>query len=308
MQGIPDTTTLARFTLAQQHPVTLDWADERVRLAELARDHEDDVMLSTDLKIARIRRDRFAPGRPIEVMLNRWVAATPDLDAMLSMRYEGGDPRRPFVDASVLSRAVTADDLAPLADAARAGFGDLNPAYVRVWSAKPHDHFPGVGPDKRFLAAPLRDLRSAAVPENLQLRPATELSHYPEARAAYAAVDARHPDHPRQAAIADPHHLTTALEDGFLFDALADDHWIGYVAAKAEGLLGLPGFTIQELILTEAGRGHGRGRSLSTLLARNLPGDEAVLIGTIHQNNTGARRAALAAGRLDVGGWFDVRL
>lgn len=308
MEAIPDPMTLARFSLAQQHPITADWADDQVRLAGLAADHEDDLMLATDLEVATIRRDRFAPGRPIEVMLNRWLPATPDLMVMLSMRYEGGDPSLPFVDASVLSRAATADDLEPLAAAARECFGDLNPLYLRVWSAEAHDHFPGTAGDKRFLAAPLRLLRDADVPEGLRLQAATDLDHYAEAEAAYAAVDARFPNHPRQAAIASRDRLEKLIEPGLLFDVIADDAWIGYAAVYADGALGLAGYTVSELILTEAGRGRGHGRSLSTLLARTLSGDDEVLIGTIHADNVGSRRGALAAGRIDIGGWFDVPL
>jgi hypothetical protein len=309
VQELPDPTTLARFTLAQQHPITTGWVDDQVRLAELARDHEDDLMLATDRRVARIRRDRFAPGRPIEVMLNRWLSATADLEVMLSMRYEGGRAHRPFVDASVLSRVVTPADLAPLAESARSCFGELRPVYLRVWSAEEPDHFPGAGPDKRFLAAPLRDLRSAPVPDGLRLRRAADLDHYADARAAYAAVDADHPDHPRQAALQDRADLTEAMQEGRLFDVLAEDRWIGYVAATATSKLGLPGFTVSELILTASARGAGLGRSLTTLLAQALPGDgDEVMTGTIHLNNTGARRAALAAGRLDIGGWFQVGL
>ncbi len=308
MQEIQDPATLARFTLAQQHPVTIGWADEQVRLAELTRDHQDDIMLATDRKVARIRRDRFAPGRPIEVMLNQWLAASADLAVMLSMRYEGGNRSLPFVDASVLSRSVAPADLAPLADAARSCFGELRPDYLRVWSAEPPDHFPGVGPDKRFLAAPLRELRSGVVPDGLRLRVATDLEHYPEALAAYAAVDARHPRHRRQAALQDRQDLAEVMAAGLLFDVLAEDRWIGYVAAAAKSKLGLPGFTVHELILIEAARGAGLGRYLSTLLARALPDTDQVLIGTIHLSNTGAQRAARAAGRHDVGGWFAVPL
>jgi len=305
---MPDSMTMARFSLSQQHPITLGWADERVRLAALARDHDNDVMLSTDLGVARIRRDRFAPGRPVEVMLNRWVTVGPDLEAMLSMRYEGGDPDLPFVDASVLSRAVTASDLDGLAEAARREFGELDPDYLRIWSAEPTDQFPGTWPDKRFLAAPLCDLRDRPVPAELCLRPTADLAHYAEARRAYAAVDAEFPDHRRQAALAAPGRLAELLDASHLFDVRLDDHWVGYVGVRAEGLLGLPGFTVQELVLSEAARGQGRGRHLSTLLARTLPGDREVLIGTIHQANTSSLRAAVAAGRHDVGGWFALPL
>ncbi|HEY6738618.1 MAG TPA: hypothetical protein VI076_07180 [Actinopolymorphaceae bacterium] len=46
--------------------------------------------------------------------------------------------------------------------------------------------------------------------------------------------------------------------------------------------LGMPGYVVRELILTSHGRGRGYGPHLTTLLARALPDDGRVLIGTIH--------------------------
>lgn len=66
---------------------------------------------------------------------------------------------------------------------------------------------------------------------------------------------------------------------------------------------GLRGATVVELLLTHEVRGRGLGTCLSVLLARNLPlPDDHVLHGTIHIDNHTARRSALAAGRIDVGG------
>ncbi len=57
------------------------------------------------------------------------------------------------------------------------------------------------------------------------------------------------------------------------------------------------------LLLTHEVRGRGLGKDLSVLLARHLRlPDDQILSGTIHINNHAARRSALAAGRIDVGG------
>jgi len=88
---------------------------------------------------------------------------------------------------------------------------------------------------------------------------------------------------------------------------LIDGVWSGYIAATAGGRLGLPGFTIRELVLVESARGRSLGRYLSPLLARALPDSHGVFIGTVHHDNIGARCAALNAGRIDVGGWFHRR-
>ena len=67
-------------------------------------------------------------------------------------------------------------------------------------------------------------------------------------------------------------------------------------------------YVVLELILAEHHRGYGYGRHLSTLLARALPDPSRILIGTIHATNTGARTAALQAGRHDIGGWLQLPL
>jgi L-amino acid N-acyltransferase YncA len=72
--------------------------------------------------------------------------------------------------------------------------------------------------------------------------------------------------------------------------------------------LGLPAYVVQELILASEHRGRGYGAHLTTLLARALPEEETVLIGTIHAKNKGAMQSASSAGRMDVGGWFQVAI
>lgn len=307
-QEVPDALTLARYTISQQHPSSHSWVSTATRLDALAREHDDDVQLAIDRDIAARRRDRFAPDQPVDLMLNRWMVVTPDLSAMLSIRYEGGDPALPFVDASVLSRSVTPADLTALATAADHAYGVLRPRYLRLWSCQPAGHFTGTQPDKRFLAAPLHALRANPPPPGLQLRPALDLQHYDHARLAYQAIDRKHPDHARQAQLEARDDLESSRQGGTLFDVLLDRVWSGYVAAEPGGRLGLPGFTVQELVLTEAARGRQLGRHLSTLLAHALPHTDGVLLGTIHTNNIAARDAALSAGRHDIGGWFDLPL
>lgn len=311
----PNTPTageLAEFTLAQQAPITRRWADDAARLPLLTQDHQLDIEMLTDLEFAQLRRDRFASDQPVELFLNEWQQLRPGLHVMLSMRYEGGDPRFPFVEASATSTALTdPSEIAATAAAAAERYRPLRPAYLRWWSCAAAGAIEGTGQDKRFLAAPLAELTAAEVPQAVTLQPSVDLEHYADAEAAYAAVDTAHPDHPRQARIESRTDLEELQRDGLLYDVLVDDHWSGYVAAEAEHKLGLSGFTVSELILTEPVRGHGLGRHLTTLLARRLlehgkPDD--ILIGTIHHDNTGALRAAGQAGRHDIGGWLTYRL
>lgn len=111
------------------------------------------------LNLARARAARFAPDRAAGAMLDRWVAAGDDLSVMLSMRYEGGNVDKPFVDGSIVSRGLQARDVAGLAEMAVETFGAFGAFYLRLWSAEPTGAFGDVGADKRFLAAPIRALR-----------------------------------------------------------------------------------------------------------------------------------------------------
>jgi GNAT superfamily N-acetyltransferase len=306
----PSEEQLAAFFLAAQHPTTSAWVDPERRLSLLAEQRKTDVLLARDLEIAAQRAQHFAPGHAPETFLNRWAPVTNDLHAMLSIRYEGLDVTKPFVDAMVTSRPLSQADLAPMVTAARDAYGSLRPGYVRVWSREPAGHFAGTDADKRFVAAPLADLRSSTEPPpELTLSVTDDLAHYDDAVAAYRAVDADHPGHRVQAALQSAESLEDCLDEGELFDVLIDDSWAGYVGVAAEGeTLGLPAYVVQEVILAEQFRGHGYGRYLSTAVARALPedGKADILLGTIHQDNCGALGAALVGGRVDVGGWLQL--
>ncbi len=306
---IPTAEQLARYTLERQHPITRTWVDDATRLAVLAEEHAAlDILLAEDLDVAAQRAERLTPGKPAESMLNRWVAVGNDLHAMLSMRFEGMDVTKPFVDATPMTRSPLPSDLPALAAIAQEVYGIHNPRYVRLWSAEPD--VPGTQPDRRFLAAPISELQPHDVPPGLVLVPAKAVEHYDEARRAYDAVDADHPHHADEASLQDRDDLEEAAAEGLLFDVTVNGEWAGYTAAviKPDDALGLPAYVVLELVLAKPYRGHGYGPHLSTLLAQALPDPTRILIGTIHADNHGARTAALTAGRHDIGGWLQLPL
>ena len=246
---MPSAAELAQFSLQSQHPLTRSWLDDQPRLKRLAHIHEFDLQLATDLELARQRAEFFGVEQDAEAFLNRWVNVPPDLHAMLGIRFQGLDVRKPFVDASVLSRPLTELDLPALAEVAREVYGAFKPHHLRLWSAAPAGHFSETGPDKRFLAAPILELINSDVPPELSTRPAQDLSRYAEAQAAYADVDAQHPQHTEQAALQDQADLQEGIEAGTLFDVLVRGEWAGYVGAteNAEGdTLGLNAYVVQE--------------------------------------------------------------
>jgi hypothetical protein len=299
---------LATFTLERQHPLTRTWVDDETRLRLLTELHEDpDVLLANSHEIAELRAERFAPGQPVESMLNHWLPSG-DLHAMFSMRFEGGDTTKPFVDATPMTRSPQPEDLPALKASALEIYGMHHPRYLRLWSADPE--LPGTEPDRRFLAAPIHELRPTDVPAGLELRPATTVDHYDEARQAYDDVDADHPHHVEESTVQDREDLQEAADEGLLFDITVHDEWAGYAAAivKPEDSLGLPAYVVREIILSKKHRGNGYGRHLSHLLAQSLPEPTHILIGTIHAANRGARTAALQAGRHEIGAWLQLPL
>jgi len=305
---LPTAADLAAFSLAAQHSLTRGWAEDSARLALLTEEHAFDLQLATDLDLAASRAEFLDVGQPPEAFLNRWVEVGPELGVMLSIRFEGLDREKPFVDVSVASRPLTQGDLPALSAAALDVYGAFRPGRLRVWSAAEDGVFPGARPDMRVLAAPLEELRGREVPDGLTLILTHDTSHYAEAVAAYAAVDAAHPRHVGQARVIGEDDLMEVIEVGTMFDVVWKGEWSGYAGVLAKSKHGLPAYSIQELLLAPHARGQGLGSHLTTLLARALPDDTRILLGTIHGENRGARLAALNAGRHDIGGWSWVPL
>lgn len=296
------------MSLAAQHPLSLGWCPEAVRLEGLAEEHAFDLRLATDLELAQGRAERMALGHPAEAYLNCWLTVTGDLQAMLSIRFERGDPGRPFVDVSVTSRPLTPGDVPVLADLARNTYSAFRVPRLRFWiplrQLEAQTTFSGVSPDMRVLAAPLAGLRHREIPAGLSLTSTQDLSHYDDAVGAYAAVDAAHPGHPGQAKVLPTVELQEAIDAGTMFDVLWQGEWSGYAGTLPETQLGLPAQVVQELLLAPHARGLGLGTFLSTLLVRHLPDDGRVLSGTIHAQNRGSLQAATRADRHDLGGWW----
>ena len=311
---LPTALELAAVTLAMQHPALDDWRPAAERLRVLAEEHEEDLERAGDMKMADFRAGYFAfPGVGAGAYLDRWYPVSEGLTAWLSIRFEGRVRTRPFVDLSGTSRPWTPADLPALGRAALEVYGIFAPRYLRLLSGQPADAVPGLGHDRRFMAAPLSQLAAIQthIPPELSLRRTRDDRHLAQAVAAYAAIAAQHPAHTGQAGILSAEDLTECLQVGLMYDVLVGETWAGYAGVLPEEKLGLEVYSVQELLLTPEYRGRGYGPHLTTLLARALLADAEpgrVLFGTIHADNAGAYPAALRGGRQDVGGWVQLGL
>jgi GNAT superfamily N-acetyltransferase len=211
----------------------------------------------------------------------------------------------PFVGIVGASRPIEHGDLAALRALATAEFAEFAPRYVLTWSAHPARHWPGTDADARLVAGRLGDLRRAEIPAELTARrldrlPTPDYDRYRAMHAAHARANRRHLHHTRPNGADD---LAALARDGTLLAIEVDGEWAGLVAGRLDVASGMHGVTVSELLLDPAVTGRGYGRHLSPLLARHVPqAEDRFLFGTIHADNLPAYRAALAAGREDVGG------
>lgn len=100
--------------------------------------------------------------------------------------------------------------------------------------------------------------------------------------------------------------MQTYLEDDHLFEIFVDGAWAGVIAVFRDTNTGLSGFCVVEVVLTETFRAQGLGSAVQRRLAAQLlsQGTEPteILFGTVGDMNIPARRAAVRAGRVDLGG------
>jgi GNAT superfamily N-acetyltransferase len=147
------------------------------------------------------------------------------------------------------------------------------------------------------------DLRTRATPADLATRPRTDTDFYGRYKAIHDAQVAADPRHARHTRCEEEDDLRRLAGAGLLHDVLVDGTWAGILAAEPDRRRGVRGATVVELLLTPDHRGRGLGKHLGPLLARALPfGDDDCLMGTVHTDNTPSYRAAMASGRVDVGG------
>lgn len=273
MADLPGVAVLAEIADTGLHPAVHTWAARVDRLAVLREELGWQVdVAGRDLDWARgFAAHLPVSGAPPAMYLNRWLPAGGGLTVLAGPRFERRDPARPFVEVVAADRLVTAADLPALRRLVRDEFAVFAARDVRVWTADPPGAWPGTRAEMRLVAAPLGQLRRRPLPDAVTVRPAVDPSWYDRYAAIHdhqVAADPAHGDRTWNETAADLDELRVA---GLLFEVLLDGEWAGIVAAEPRDAHGLRGATVAELRLTHEVRGHGLGRHLSVLLARNLP-------------------------------------
>jgi len=242
-------------------------------------------------------------GQPPEAYLDRWLSLVSGGHVLAGPRYLGLDPTIPFVGVSASDRLLQPHDCPSLATMAQHEFAPFAPGFVMIWSSDPVGSWPHTGSEMRQVVGRLGDLRRRNPPGELSSRARRDTAFYSRYQQIHAEHIAEDPAHARHTRVEEQAELAKLASRGFVYDVLVDGNWAGLLAAERDARRGVRGATVVELLLDHRFRGRGYGRHLSTVLAMALPlPDDECLMGTIHADNTAAYRAALGAGRVDVGG------
>jgi len=243
------------------------------------------------------------PGACDEDYLDRWLNVSEDLSVLAGPRFRALDPDMPFVGIVGASRPITATDLPALRRLATDHFRLFSPRYLCLWAGHPAGAWAGTGADMRLLAGRLYDLRQRNVPAALEAHALTDVSFYEDYCALYARHHKLRPAHRTQARPQPVEDLEQLIAAGTAWSVHLDGQPAGIIAARPGVAGGCRGAEVVELALDPHFCGHGYGQHLSTLLAQHVPEPaDQFLIGTIHIDNQPAYRAALTAGRIDIGG------
>lgn len=302
---LPALSVLVDAADAGLHRWVHDHVAERVRRTAL--EEELRFWLNTaaqDLDYAtQYAKDAPQSRQPPQAYLDRWLPRPHGGGHVLAgPRYLGRDPDLPFVGVSASDRPLTASDRDGLSAIAEE-FSAFKPGFVLVTTADPVDAWPGTGTERRQVVGLLGDLRSRHTPPELTTEARTDTEFYNRYTRIHDQHVDRDPTHARHARYETEEDLQALTDQGLLHDIKIDGQWAGVLAAEGDARRGVRGVTVIELLLDHDYRGLGYGKHLSVLLAKAVPmPDNECLIGTIHADNTAAYRAALNAGRVDVGG------
>jgi len=240
--------------------------------------------------------------------------------ALAGIRFLGADPARPFVE--LLRAAGPLEDPVVrrlVARRAANAFAVFAPPRVRLFRWEDSARPGGWGArDLRIVAAPIAAVAATpsverAQEDALEVVPTDAVAWYDDYLEAYADVRARRPEIRDVAAPESRESLESCRDEGMLFELRVDGTWAGVAAVRAASMRGLGGALVVEVLLRTEARGRRLGGVIHRRVAEHLLAHppagmpevaEPCLFGTIGASNVASLRAATAAGRRDLGGWW----
>ncbi|ADP70654.1 hypothetical protein Rvan_1395 [Rhodomicrobium vannielii ATCC 17100] len=296
-------------SLAQVHPLIRSWGADatEVELHETQR-NAIRALVESGERMARASRHRLSLpiSRLIEIEGHRLIA---------TLNMQNAADERPFI---CLFRSTippgTIPDWSRLKRRLLHRFAAFEPRAVLFFHPS---HLPLIaetaGIDDHLLAAPAREIAGmpkAVGSERVFLKRSTSLAFYPRYKAVYEATYVERPELRGEVRTETEGSLAYCLRRGFLFEIFVDGKWAGVVAAKWRTLVGIRGVFMVEIVLAGDVRGQRLGPAVHQLFAEAVAQAEpgAVIIGTISAKNPWSLKAALRAGRIEIGAWHWVDL
>ena len=231
--------------------------------------------------------------------------------SLVGIRFRGLDLARPFVTIAASEQLPNGQrELQLTLDAMADEFKVFAPKHVRVFLPS-HSNLeprrPGQFWEKRLLVGSVADMRQLPRPpgyDRLVLAPPTDDGWYTRYEAAFEGLVHAAPEYLEWTRLETQEDLADVLQEGTLFEVTIDGRWAGVTAVALDGIEGVDGYLMIEILLAEHARGKGFGAALQRRLVERLPDPEWLLLGTIDARNVAAIRAATAVGRVDVGGYL----
>jgi GNAT superfamily N-acetyltransferase len=286
-------------------PQTLDVLGRARTREALVANAQTAVARTEDLAVAEAFR-KWCPieGASAEDYLYR-VVTVGDVVMIASPRFAGGDRTRPFVHIETSTHPGMPDE--EVCAALGTAFAHFSPNRIRWFDARSPERLPtGSVVDFRIVAGSIDTIvaHRPATAGDLRLVRATGLDWYDRYVAGYEHHFAEYPELVGRLNYETRETLQSIIDRGTLFEAWADEGWVGVIGVWPERDYYVDGYVIAERMLVPEVRGRGLGAALVWHLAATLelPGD-TIIFGTIAPPNVRSMRSALSVGRRDVGGY-----
>ena len=300
--------------LAQASPLQRTWYTPETLRDLYQRDLRADIerVLSDELA-KKFHHYCPVPGASDDDFKNRWLELPGLGRAIIGIRFWNLDLGRPFVAVTFSETLLQpGTDIGALKSAVAEVYGLFQPKHLRFF-------FPGhwrgdistwreAHWEKRYLAAPLREMCALPKPRNLgrlRLRQAADMTFYAAYADLYERRFAAFPLLREYTRTETEEAMAEYLQEGTLFEVEVDGAWSGIICVTRHVEQGLKGFLVVEMLLEPHLSGQGLGVAAQYRLAHALNAEEDdVLFGTIDARNTATIKTARRSGRADVGGFL----
>lgn len=300
--------------LAQASPLQQTWyAPETLRKL-----YQDELEADVERVFSDEMADKFhfycpVPGSQSNDFKNKWLEL-PDLgNAIIGIRFWGLDLGRPFI-AIAFSEMLLRDgmNIDAIKDAISDVYGLFQPKHLRFflpshWQGE-ITRWQGAHWEKRYLAAPITDMRTQPEPGNLErlhLQKPADMTFYKSYVNLYERRFEAFPLLCEYTRIEIEEDMVNYLEEGTLFEIYVDGVWAGVICVTKDTEQGLKGFLVIDIILEPHLTSQGFGVAAQYRLAQMLHAEDGdVLFGTIDARNTPALKTAKRSGRYDIGGFL----